>query len=114
MPRTRRRMMGSRDTHRMRIWRQDNPKKVKEHNRSKKLKNRQQKLYLISLLGGKCIKCGYNKSVSSFHFHHMNPDEKEGQIAYLSFDKQLEEIKKCILLCANCHGEIHEELNGDK
>ncbi len=61
-------------------------------------------------LGGKCSKCGYDKSFCALDFHH-NRGQKEGTVSLLikSFSKQkaLKEIEKCILLCANCHRELH-------
>jgi len=47
-------------------------------------------------------------------FHHRNPDEKEftlGQIKDNNWDKIIKELKKCDLVCFNCHMEIHEKLN---
>jgi predicted HNH restriction endonuclease len=61
-------------------------------------------------LGGKCSKCGYNKAFCALDFHH-NQGDKEGNVSRLikDFSKQkaLKEIEKCILLCANCHRELH-------
>ena len=68
---------------------------------------------LILYKGGKCEICGYNKCDAALEFHHKNPDEKEFGIAYKGYTRSLEECKKevdkCILVCANCHREIHEE-----
>ena len=65
---------------------------------------------LKNMLGGKCSKCGYDKCLSALDFHHISK-EKEGNISYFikdfSKEKSLKEIKKCILLCANCHRELH-------
>ena len=60
----------------------------------------------------KCQKCGYNKCPEALEFHHINPKEKEEIIARMlsnnySLDKVREEMKKCIVLCANCHREFH-------
>lgn len=65
----------------------------------------------IELKGGKCERCGYNKIEDVLEFHHINPKEKTMSLSERSgsteWDKFLEETKKCILLCANCHREIH-------
>lgn len=64
---------------------------------------------LVTLAGGCCSRCGYNRSISALDFHHINND-KEGTIANLmtfSPDKAREEARKCLLLCANCHREHH-------
>ena len=77
-------------------------------------KNRRlsRKLLLIESLGGCCSKCGYKENISALEFHHTNPEKKSFNInssflGSLSFDKVVEESKKCILLCSNCHREYH-------
>lgn len=70
------------------------------------------KLKLIELFGGKCEKCGYSKNIAAFDFHHIDPDSKnfEIKVQYLNWkpdDEILEEALKCMLLCANCHRELH-------
>lgn len=65
---------------------------------------------LLYVMGEKCCICGYNKCPTALEFHHKNPEEKDftlGANANISFAKANEEIKKCILVCANCHREIH-------
>lgn len=68
---------------------------------------------LKTMLGGKCNRCGYKKCLSALEFHH-NKGKKEGHLSNLiknsSKQKSLKEIKKCILLCANCHREVHAGL----
>jgi len=65
---------------------------------------------LVDYKGGKCQICDYNKSSNALHFHHLNPNEKDFSISgkSLSFDKLKSEVDKCILVCSNCHSEIHE------
>ena len=67
---------------------------------------------LIELLGSKCQICGYNRSNAALEFHH-NKSNKEFSIGVLlkgsSRQKLLKEARKCILLCANCHREVHHE-----
>lgn len=69
---------------------------------------------LVEYKGGKCEICGYDKCISALEFHHIVSGEKEfgiGQKGYTrSFEKNKEEVDKCILVCANCHREIHEGL----
>ena len=59
--------------------------------------------------GNCCSICGYNKCIAALDFHHLDPTVKEGGIigSTLSLKKQREEAKKCILVCANCHRELH-------
>lgn len=70
------------------------------------------KILFIKILGGKCKNCGYKKNLSALHFHHRIPIEKSIKIDSRScsntkYEILLEEVKKCDLLCANCHAEIH-------
>jgi hypothetical protein len=59
--------------------------------------------------GGKCCTCGYNKNLAALCFHHVK--DKLHEVADLArnsrFTLAREEAKKCILLCANCHTELH-------
>jgi len=65
----------------------------------------------VAHLGGKCFICGYFKYNGSLSFHHVNIKDKSFSISergfQLSFSRVLAEMKKCILICHNCHGEIH-------
>ena len=65
---------------------------------------------LVYIMGGKCQICGYDRCQSALDFHHLDPNIKEFSFAgnpNIGFDKAKEEVKKCILVCANCHREIH-------
>jgi hypothetical protein len=68
---------------------------------------------LVELKGGKCVKCGYSRCYQCLTFHHLDPSQKEFGIA-VSPTRSLgilkREIEKCILLCHNCHGELHAGL----
>lgn len=64
----------------------------------------------VMLLGGKCHTCGYDRNLAALDFHHLDPSEKEGNWSKLkkrSWDRLVEELKKCVLLCKNCHAEYH-------
>lgn len=77
-----------------------------------KRRRRKLKEKLVLFHGGKCIKCGYKKSLRALSFHHRNREEKSFSINMahrVKWDTLLEESKKCDLLCANCHMEIEEE-----
>jgi hypothetical protein len=60
----------------------------------------------------KCSKCEFNH-IAALDFHHEDPSTKEGNVhGFISngqFAKAYEEIKKCIVLCANCHRIHHHE-----
>ncbi len=77
------------------------------------------KLKLIELGGGKCCICNYDRCKDALHFHHLNPKDKLFSVGKIIHDKGvssateekcIEEIKKCILVCANCHAELHEKM----
>lgn len=62
--------------------------------------------------GGKCERCGYDTYLGALDFHHVNPTEKDFTIGNRDYKliECVEESKKCILICANCHREIHAGL----
>jgi 5-methylcytosine-specific restriction endonuclease McrA len=68
---------------------------------------------MVNYKGGKCENCGYDKYLGALEFHHMNPKEKDFNLSQLKsykFDQVIKnELDKCILLCANCHREIHQK-----
>jgi len=64
----------------------------------------------IDYLGGKCVKCGYNKHYAAMHFHHTSPENKSfvwSKLRLTSWKKITKELDKCALLCANCHATYH-------
>lgn len=73
------------------------------------------KQILVDCLGGKCNRCSYANCLAALEFHHLDSNEKEGNIsAWLSHPVKREiivkEAKKCCLLCSNCHKEFHNNL----
>jgi hypothetical protein len=76
-------------------------------------KQKEMKVNCVNLKGGKCQICGYAKYVGSMDFHHLDPSKKEysiGDLRAYSMKKIKKELDKCILVCRNCHGEIHAGL----
>ncbi len=73
---------------------------------------RRTKEKLVEYKGGECIKCGYKKCIAVLEFHHLDPKEKDFTIGGKSWslEKLKKEVDKCILVCSNCHKEIHYEL----
>lgn len=70
----------------------------------------------ICLFGNKCELCGFNNSITALVFHHKNPKEKDFSISLSTLKCKsimLKELEKCILLCANCHMEVHEGMHPD-
>jgi len=65
----------------------------------------------IKLKGGRCEICGYSKCLDALEFHHVDNNKKDFGISAKGYTRSWEkvkaELKKCKLLCANCHREIH-------
>ena len=76
-------------------------------------RRKQIRLKAIKHLGGKCMKCGYSKYPEVLEFHHKDPKQKDFNVSKKghcrSWERVKKEIEKCVLLCANCHREIHVE-----
>jgi len=72
---------------------------------------RKKKQNFVNHFGGKCSKCGYDRCVNALEFHHNGDVDKEDSpsnvIMHWSWDRALDELSKCILVCSNCHREIH-------
>lgn len=56
-----------------------------------------------------CQLCGYNKCGAALEWHHINKDDKSLRFTHTGYfsDEQELEREKCILLCSNCHKELH-------
>ena len=78
-------------------------------------RHRKVRAILVAEAGGCCAVCGYARCMLNLRFHHVDPSAK-------SFDMHMgrgkspaafrEEARKCVLVCANCHGEIESGLLG--
>ena len=68
----------------------------------------------IEYKGGCCQVCGYSRCSEALEFHHFESTGKDFGISdrgyTRSWDRVIKELDKCILLCANCHREIHTKL----
>ncbi len=66
---------------------------------------------LVQYKGGKCRLCKYNKCHWAFDLHHVNGKTKDFGLSARGLTRSWEKLKKeadkCILVCANCHREIH-------
>ena len=82
---------------------------------SYKKRNQKRKNFYSKLKINGCAICGYSKCSAVLSFHHVNPQDKKfaisnGLLKSKYTEKEcVEEINKCILLCANCHLEIHHK-----
>ena len=77
-------------------------------------RRRKIKTMAIEYKGGKCIVCGYCKYVGALDFHHLDEKSKKFDLSTKgltrSWARTKVEVDKCILVCANCHREIHAGL----
>lgn len=88
-------------------WAKKHPEVVRER---KKRYHRQRKIKCIKYLGEQCKHCleRYNgKNGAIFQFHHRNPKTKKfvlgNQVANYTWKTLVKELRKCDLVCANCH-----------
>jgi len=66
---------------------------------------------MVEYKGGKCYKCGYDKSTRALEFHHRDKKEKLFNVSgshCIKWEKIKVELDKCDLVCSNCHKEIEE------
>jgi len=74
------------------------------------------KWWMIQSRGGACQVCGYKKCPRSLDFHHVDPSKKNLDFTggHTRSWKRIEaELKKTVLVCRNCHGEIHETMEAE-
>ena len=65
----------------------------------------------IKIASGGCSICG-EAHLACLQFHHRDPDQKDfainrASVLKIPIDLLKIEIKKCVLLCANCHAKLH-------
>ena len=66
------------------------------------------KVRAVLLLGGKCVSCGYQDDIAAFEFHHEGgKDFSISSKSNRSWSVLEPEVKKCVLLCSNCHRIKH-------
>ena len=68
----------------------------------------------VSYKGGKCSLCSYSRCPEALEFHHLDPNQKDFAISQRghsrSWERVRKELDKCVILCANCHREIHASM----
>ena len=79
---------------------------------SQQARGLKRKLQLINEAGGCCIHCGYRRNFAALTWHHSDPLGKAFSLDVRSMSNRSEvevrtEVAKCVLLCANCHAEVH-------
>lgn len=91
-----------------RNWSRNNPDKIKEYSKRQKQKKRD---YVNKFKVNGCSICNFN-DIDCLVFHHKDPSTKLYDIAELvdhcsSYEKIDIELKKCIVICRNCHAKIY-------
>ena len=95
------------------VWR---PSEKRYRCRKCSIDSVQKRRYLIKELaveykGNKCEICGYNKCIDALEFHHLDPTQKDFGISQKGYTRSWEKVKKeldkCVMVCSNCHKEIH-------
>lgn len=93
-----------------RQYREANRERLNANNRKYQEKLRFERKEQLYELKTPCAKCG-EKRAYVLDFHHINPDDKRFNIStratHYSVDAVIEEVKKCVCLCRNCHIEFH-------
>ena len=79
-------------------------------NKRAKIQEQKAKKRLKAKFGNKCQICGYNRCFAALHFHHVIPDHKYeySKKGHLSIREIKEHPERFMLVCANCHYEIHD------
>lgn len=54
-----------------------------------------------------CSICGYKEHTNILEFHHNSGNKEFDVSSLIHFDLIEKEIKKCILICPNCHRWLH-------
>jgi hypothetical protein len=72
---------------------------------------RRRKIRAVAYMGGACFACGWRGPAAVFEFHHRDASEKDFGISQTGtphrWEKVVAELAKCVMLCANCHREVH-------
>lgn len=60
-----------------------------------------------------CSNCGYKRCSAALEFHHLDGEDKDRSIGSMvtvgcSTSRIKAEARKCVVLCANCHREVHD------
>jgi hypothetical protein len=74
-------------------------------------KRRAAKVRAVEYMGGHCYLCGCTGLPAIFEFHHRRAREKTFGISHTGavhvWQTVVAELAKCVMLCANCHREVH-------
>ncbi len=70
------------------------------------------KIEIVKAAGGRCSICGYQANLAALAFHHKDSEDKDFKLDMRSLSNRalesvLAELDKCVLVCHNCHAELH-------
>ena len=71
------------------------------------------RLFAVEYLGAKCKVCSYEKYSGALDIHHLDPSIKDKDFRNMRGwckERIINEINNCVLLCRNCHAEVHAGL----
>ena len=70
---------------------------------------RRKKMHAVEAFGGECQLCGYSKCLNALEFHHTEGKLESPSYVIMrwAWERAKQELDKCILVCANCHRELH-------
>ncbi|MBD3841941.1 MAG: hypothetical protein IE909_08660 [Campylobacterales bacterium] len=60
--------------------------------------------------GRRCIICSLETTIPLYELHHFDKQAKESNVSRImhhSWAKVEKELRKCVLVCSNCHKTIH-------
>ena len=84
--------------------------KIQYFKKNLKFKNKRKNIFNDLKSKLKCSICGEER-YWVLDFHHLNKNEKDFELSgkYLTYSKEklLKELNKCIVLCSNCHRDLH-------
>jgi len=65
----------------------------------------------VDYKGGRCNICGYQRCTEASEFHHLDASKKDFGVSDKGYTRSWGRVKgeldKCVMLCANCHREVH-------
>lgn len=80
------------------------------NNERMRIKHQELRAKAVAYGGGKCTRCGYDRCSAALDFHHLEPEHKDftpSRGYKRNWEVLKRELDKCILVCSNCHREIH-------
>jgi hypothetical protein len=85
-------------------------RKAENHRMNVMMRRDKHKQQLVEYFNNKCYDCQNSFPVCCYDFHHIDPSLKSFEIAPRldgNINTIMEEVKKCIMLCSNCHRIRH-------